>query len=210
MAPPIPACSACSIASVVSNFLRPYGTVACQAPLSMGFSRQECWSGLPCPSPRAQDTETQSSSLFEVLTLRESHGLGFSPASLRANPSPFAATLPFLLPSRNLTLQTLILLSFTEKQSEENFQKPPPNYSPSLVLWRFSLLSICPRDKPTPLLARVNLSTTFSGTHSSNSPLAPYIIINLSFSSTYCHQKRTYHSFSHKKGCLGLPWWLSG
>ena len=24
-------------------------TVACQAPLSMGFSRQEHWSGLPCP-----------------------------------------------------------------------------------------------------------------------------------------------------------------
>ena len=27
-------------------------TVACQAPLSMGFSRQEYWSGLPFPSPR--------------------------------------------------------------------------------------------------------------------------------------------------------------
>ena len=26
-------------------------TVACQAPLSMGFSRQEYWSGLPCSSP---------------------------------------------------------------------------------------------------------------------------------------------------------------
>ena len=26
-------------------------TVACQTPLSMGFSRQECWSGLPFPSP---------------------------------------------------------------------------------------------------------------------------------------------------------------
>ena len=26
-------------------------TVACQAPLSMGFSRQECWSGFPFPSP---------------------------------------------------------------------------------------------------------------------------------------------------------------
>ena len=25
--------------------------VACQAPLSMGFSRQEFWSGLPCPPP---------------------------------------------------------------------------------------------------------------------------------------------------------------
>ena len=26
-------------------------TVTCQAPLSMGFSRQEHWSGLPFPSP---------------------------------------------------------------------------------------------------------------------------------------------------------------
>ena len=26
-------------------------TVVCQAPLSMGFSRQEYWSGLPSPSP---------------------------------------------------------------------------------------------------------------------------------------------------------------
>ena len=24
-------------------------TIACQSPLSLGFSRQECWSGLPCP-----------------------------------------------------------------------------------------------------------------------------------------------------------------
>ena len=27
-------------------------TVACQAPLSMGFPRLEYWSGLPFPSPR--------------------------------------------------------------------------------------------------------------------------------------------------------------
>ena len=26
-------------------------TIACQAPLSMGFSRQEYWSALPCPPP---------------------------------------------------------------------------------------------------------------------------------------------------------------
>ena len=26
-------------------------TLACKAPLSMGFSRQEYWSGLPCPPP---------------------------------------------------------------------------------------------------------------------------------------------------------------
>ena len=39
----------CESCSVVSNSLTPW-TVACQAPLSMEFSRQECWSGLPFPS----------------------------------------------------------------------------------------------------------------------------------------------------------------
>ena len=40
----------CSDASVVSNSAN-YGTAARQAPLSMGFSGQEYWSGLPCPPP---------------------------------------------------------------------------------------------------------------------------------------------------------------
>ena len=31
--------------------LQPPWTVACQAPLSMEFSRQEYWSGLPPPNP---------------------------------------------------------------------------------------------------------------------------------------------------------------
>ena len=31
--------------------LYPTLTIAHQAPLSMGFSRQECWSGLPFPPP---------------------------------------------------------------------------------------------------------------------------------------------------------------
>ena len=35
----------------VRLFVTPW-TVAYQAPPSMGFSRQECWSGLPFPSPR--------------------------------------------------------------------------------------------------------------------------------------------------------------
>ena len=34
--------------SRVQFFVTPW-TVACQAPLSKGFSRQEYWSGLPCP-----------------------------------------------------------------------------------------------------------------------------------------------------------------
>ena len=36
--------------SHVQLFETPW-TLACQAPLSMGFSRQEHWSGLPFPSP---------------------------------------------------------------------------------------------------------------------------------------------------------------
>ena len=36
--------------SVMSHCLQPHG-VAHQAPLSMGFPRQEYWSGLPFPSP---------------------------------------------------------------------------------------------------------------------------------------------------------------
>ena len=39
-----------SLLSRVWLFGTPW-TVACQAPLSMAFSRQEHWSGLPCPSP---------------------------------------------------------------------------------------------------------------------------------------------------------------
>ena len=35
---------------VVSDSVTPW-TVVHQAPLSMGFSRQEYWSGLPCPPP---------------------------------------------------------------------------------------------------------------------------------------------------------------
>ena len=40
----------CYVALLKSNSLQPHG-LAHQAPLSMGFSRQEYWSGLPCPPP---------------------------------------------------------------------------------------------------------------------------------------------------------------
>ena len=41
----------CSVTqSCPTLFVIPW-TIAHQAPLSMGFSRQEYWSGLPCPPP---------------------------------------------------------------------------------------------------------------------------------------------------------------
>ena len=37
--------------SVMSDSLRPHGTIACQVPLTMGFPSQQYWSGLPFSSP---------------------------------------------------------------------------------------------------------------------------------------------------------------
>ena len=44
-------CCVLSCFSRVQHFVTPW-TIACQAPLSMGFSGQEYWSGLPRPPPR--------------------------------------------------------------------------------------------------------------------------------------------------------------
>ena len=44
------ACVVLSLSSRVRLCATPW-PVACQAPLSVGLSRQEHWSGLPCPSP---------------------------------------------------------------------------------------------------------------------------------------------------------------
>ena len=41
----------CSVAQLCPTLCHPYLTVAHQAPLSMGSSRQEYWNGLPCPLP---------------------------------------------------------------------------------------------------------------------------------------------------------------
>ena len=49
--------------SRVRLFVTPW-TVARQAPPSMGFSRQEYWSGLPCPPPEdLPDPEIEPESL---------------------------------------------------------------------------------------------------------------------------------------------------
>ena len=64
----------CSVASAMSDSLTPW-TAAPQTPLSMGFSRQEYWSGLPCPPLRdlpKPGTEAMSPAL-QVGTLPLSH-----------------------------------------------------------------------------------------------------------------------------------------
>ena len=60
--------------SVVSDSMRvPMGCVAHQAPLSMGFSRQEYWSGLPfpppgdLPDPGIEPTSSAPPALWQIL-----------------------------------------------------------------------------------------------------------------------------------------------
>ena len=43
-------CCCCQVASVVSDSVRPHRQKPHQPPLSLGFSRQEHWSGVPLPS----------------------------------------------------------------------------------------------------------------------------------------------------------------
>ena len=44
-------CCCCWVTSVVSDSVRPHRRQPTRLPLSLGFSRQEHWSGLPFPSP---------------------------------------------------------------------------------------------------------------------------------------------------------------
>ena len=50
--------------SVTSNSLATPWTVARQASLSVGFSRHEYWSGVPCPSPAVKPTSPESPAFF--------------------------------------------------------------------------------------------------------------------------------------------------
>ena len=63
----------------VQLFVTPW-TVACQAPLSMGFSRQEYWSELPCsppgdlPNPGIESTSPVSYALADEFFTPEPSG----------------------------------------------------------------------------------------------------------------------------------------
>ena len=60
---------------VVSNSFATLWTVACQTPLSMGFSRHEYWNGLPFPPPGDlpdPETEPMSPALAERFFITES------------------------------------------------------------------------------------------------------------------------------------------
>ena len=92
-------CVVCVSCSVLSDSLHPPWTVARQAPLSLGFSKQEYWSGLPCLPPRDlpnPEIELGSPALEADSLLSESPG------------KPPA---PFFFPATKSESATVILLN---------------------------------------------------------------------------------------------------
>ena len=86
--------------SVVSDSVTPW-IVACQAPLSMGFLRQEYWSGLPFPSPGYlpdPGMEPESPALAGEFFTTEPPGKPLFPSS-KSVPRPCLCPWPPLLPS---------------------------------------------------------------------------------------------------------------
>ena len=69
--------SVCSVTSVTSYSVTLW-TIDCQAPLSMGFSRQEYWSGLPYPPPGVLSDQgikpsSSTSPVLQAVSLLLSH-----------------------------------------------------------------------------------------------------------------------------------------
>ena len=54
-------------------------TVACQTPLSMGFSRQEYWSRLPCPPPENPNPGIEPTSLTSPALAGPTSSLSLAP-----------------------------------------------------------------------------------------------------------------------------------
>ena len=84
-------------------FVTPW-TVSCQAPLSLGFSRQEYWSGLPCPPPGGlPDPGIKPVSLASPALQADS-----LPAEPRVDPSPEHLQSDIYLPVYSLFYDSIL------------------------------------------------------------------------------------------------------
>ena len=73
-------------------------TMACQAPLSMGFSRQEHWSGLPFPSPAIKYEVSEVKLLSRVQTATPWTVAYQAPLSMGFSMQEYWSGLPFPSP----------------------------------------------------------------------------------------------------------------
>ena len=83
-------------------------TIARQAPLSMGFSRQEYWTGLPCPPPgdlpdpgiklTSLRSPALSGGFFTTSAIWEAHSIPVSGNPMEASTATHSSILPWRIP----------------------------------------------------------------------------------------------------------------
>ena len=81
----------------MSDSLSLHGLCACQDPVSLGFSRQRYWSGVPCPPPRDLPDPGIEPASLRLLHWRR---ILYPWANREATPCPSASGLFFGFPSR--------------------------------------------------------------------------------------------------------------
>ena len=133
---------ACWVASVMSNSLRPPWIVARQAPLSMGFSKQDPWSGFPCPPPGdLPDSGIKprcpvlAGGFFTIWTTREAPFILAAP--LNWNLPHFTSQEPPMWVAASLPSTALPLLSSRAPALETSFPEP---FIPCLLTSKPSLM----------------------------------------------------------------------
>ena len=137
-------------------------TVACQAPLSMEFSRQEYWSGLPCPPPGDLPDQRSSSCLFHLLLWQAPPGKHSTALAL----SRFSRVRLFTTPC-TVAHQAPLSIGFSRQECWSGLPFPSPGDLPdpgiepgSSALWGGSLQSE-PPEKPRLSKKRTSISRWF-------------------------------------------------
>ena len=119
-------------------------TIAHQAPLSMGFSRQESWSGLPCPPLGVFSTPGSNSYLLCLLHCQADY---ISPPKVPQTPPP---VLPFsaLVTTLNVGLHRGLGAGRGQRLSGQS--RPPLEGPPGAGELPGASFSVTPRARPHP------------------------------------------------------------
>ena len=130
-------CSSMDVLSQLSHaqlFITPW-TAACQAPLSVGFSRQEYWSGSPFPSP-VHESEKWKWSRSVVSNSQRPHGL-----------QPTRLFRPWEFPGKSTAVGCHCLLWLIDWQSA-NWQLAVPPRETNLFAYGLSQVALVVKNPP--------------------------------------------------------------
>ena len=118
-------------------------TIAYQDPPSMGFSRQEYWSGVPLPSTRLQRVRHDSMSTVHDMACPECFHI-FNEFNLKEKPYELSTTTNQILRMRNLNhCECMLLSQYCRVISiNQDTKRPMPTLCNTMLLCLFLLLTL--------------------------------------------------------------------